>query len=127
MRLKCDIDLKLKSEDMSSTWITDNEVLLAIQAIHNDKRDAFNDLYTNHLKQAPPVLHNVLSRLFNSMICHGYNPEQFIKSVIISIPKDYRKSLSDSGNHRGIAIGSILCKVYDTVMKKKIQFINWYR
>jgi hypothetical protein len=54
-----------------------------------------------------------LSLLFTSMIRHGFSPTPFIKSTIVPIPKNVRKSTNDSSNYRGIALNSPLCKLFE--------------
>ena len=49
--------------------------------------------------------------LFNSMLVHGICPDELFKSVIIPIPKNKNKSLNNSKNYRGIALGNIVAKV----------------
>ena len=43
-------------------------------------------------------------------------PEDFARSVIVSIPKDKRKGLSDSGNYRGIVLHDTVGKLFDKIM-----------
>ena len=51
----------------------------------------------------------------NGMLVHGYNADDLLKSILISIPKDVRGSLSDCDNYKGIALCSPICKVIDYV------------
>ena len=46
------------------------------------------------------------------MLKHGHSPKQFFISTIISIPENKRKSLTTSTNYRGIALSSILGKIF---------------
>ena len=50
------------------------------------------------------------------MLIHGFPPKGFLKSQIIPIPKNKRKSLNDMSNYRGIAMSSVLGKVLDSVI-----------
>ena len=68
---------------------------------------------TDHFKSAPHLLYELIADLFTSMLKHGHSPKQFYISTIISIPKNKRKSLTTSTNYRGIALGSILGKIFD--------------
>ena len=51
--------------------------------------------------------------LINGMLVHGYNADDLLKSVLVSIPKDVRGTLSDTDNYRGIALCSAICKIID--------------
>ena len=47
------------------------------------------------------------------MLNHNYVPSAMLTSTVIPIPKNRRKSLTDSENYRAIALSSILGKVLD--------------
>ena len=51
--------------------------------------------------------------LFQNMLVHGHMPEDLPRSVIVSIPKDKGKYLSNSSNYRGIALCDALAKLFD--------------
>ena len=48
------------------------------------------------------------------MLVHGFSPGNMLVSTII--PKSTKKSLSDSSNYRGIALSSIIGKVFDMLI-----------
>ena len=54
-----------------------------------------------------------ISALFNCMITHCYVPDSFCISTIIPIPKGSNKSTSTVKNYRGIALSSLLSKIFD--------------
>ena len=57
----------------------------------------------------------MLSLLFKTMLTHSCVPSGLLLSMVIPIPKNKNKSLSDSGNYRGIALSSILGKLFDII------------
>ena len=57
----------------------------------------------------------ILCLMFNSMLTHGYTPDDLLLSTIISIPKDSRGSMSSSDNYRGISMSNSLCKLFDYI------------
>ena len=65
------------------------------------------------------------------MFSHGYNPNQLLQCVIVSIPKDIRRSLSSADNYRGISLVNamstlidiiIIDKCYDNLCTSELQF-----
>ena len=48
----------------------------------------------------------ILCLMFNSMLTHGYTPDDLLLSTIISIPKDNRNSMSSSDNYHGISMSN---------------------
>jgi hypothetical protein len=57
------------------------------------------------------------------MLTHGYNPDDFLLSNIISIPKNTKGSLSTSDNYRGISLCNALTKVLDLIIIEKYHSI----
>jgi len=54
--------------------------------------------------------------LFNAIVMHGTLPEVFLYSTIIPVPKTRNVNLSDSSNHRGIALSFLYGKLFDNVV-----------
>ena len=50
------------------------------------------------------------------MIRHGCSSQLINRSIIKPIPKDKKKSLSDSKNYRAIAKNTIISKIVDNVV-----------
>ena len=88
----------------------------AIQNLKLGKHDGDNGHYSDHLRVGTEKLHIHLSLLFSSMLRHGFAPESFLRISLNLIPKNKRKSLSNSDNYRGIALSSILSKVLDWII-----------
>ena len=53
------------------------------------------------------------------MFYHGHTPADLLKSTIVSIPKDNKKSLSSSDNYRGISLFNSLSKLFDHIILLK--------
>jgi hypothetical protein len=87
--------------------------------LKRNKNDGAAGLYTDHVKNAPMSYYCHLATLFNGMLLHAFSPTAFNVSVLIPIPKNTRKSLSDSENYRAIALSSILNKLLDKIILKK--------
>ena len=53
------------------------------------------------------------------MVSHEFSPSSMILGTMIPIPKDKKKPLCNSGNHRAIALSSIFSKILDWVILVK--------
>ena len=53
------------------------------------------------------------------MFYHGHTPADILKSTIVSIPKDNKKSPSGSDNYRGISLFNSLSKLCDHIILLK--------
>ena len=55
------------------------------------------------------------------MLSHGISNDLLNRSLIISIPKDKRKSLCNSNNYRGISLSTIFNKLFEYIILEKIK------
>ena len=53
------------------------------------------------------------------MLTHGMPPSGLLLSTIVPIAKNKRGNLSDSSYYRAIALSSMLCKLFDTIIVEK--------
>jgi hypothetical protein len=96
--------------------VTHTNVREALQCMKSGKNDGDGDFSSDFLINGTHNLEVHMSLLFTSILQHGVFPEEFVVSTIIPIPKNKRKSINCSSNYRGIALGSIICKLFDYVM-----------
>ena len=109
----------IKDCEHADAIVTLNDVNEAMARIKANKGDGDKGLLSNHLIFAGDALHMQLSGLFTAIFSHGYMPKSLVISTIISIPKDYTESLSDSNNYRGIALSSSIGKLFDWIYLKR--------
>ena len=57
--------------------------------------------------------------LISVMLMHGYMPDDMLASVLVSIPKDPRGSLTNSANYRAIALYSSMGKIVDMMISDR--------
>jgi len=51
--------------------------------------------------------------LLSALVVHGYITDDLSLSTVLPIPKGSNLNYSDSANYRGIALSSIIGKIYD--------------
>jgi len=98
--------------------ISTDDVIDAIKELKPNKRDGHSGCQSDHFIHGTRKLHTLMSQLLNAMLVHGFAPDSFLLCTVTSIPKNNRKSLNDSSNYRGIALSSILGKVFDRIILK---------
>jgi hypothetical protein len=85
-----------------------------INQLKNGKAAGADDLTSEHLKYAHPVLCVLLKKLFNLMLSTYYVPADFGIGVIIPIPKSSNACNSHRiQDFRGITISPVLSKVFE--------------
>ena len=97
-----------KSYCYSQHSIGVNDVKTAIKQLKHGKHDGHNAVYRDHFIQGSHRLHVMIALLLTKM-----TPSRVLQSLLIPIPKDKSKVLTDSKNYRAIAMGSILGKILD--------------
>ena len=92
------------------------DVKNAISGMKRNKIDSDGEYNSNHFIYGTHRLVVSLMILFNGMLVHGFSPSEFLKAVVIPIPKNKKKSLNNSDNYRGIALGNITGQIMDIMI-----------
>ena len=91
-----------------------NDVENSIKRLKPGKSDGFDGLTSDYFINASPLFYVYLSHLFTTMLYYCFSPPSFCISTIIPIPKGSNKDTSDIRNYRGIALSSLLSKLFDS-------------
>ena len=89
---------------------TVKDVVTAVKKLKHYKSDGNIVHFSEYVINGSHKLHVYLSFLYNTMLIHGSSPDDLLTATIVPIPKDKKKSLSQSSNYRGIALSSIVGK-----------------
>ena len=114
-------DKCLKNECHEKHNITYLDVKTAIKKLKKDKYDMIYNICTDNITNASNYFIELLAKIFNSMLIHGFSFNELNKSVIKPIIKNKRKCHSDSNNYRGIALSSLLLKLLEYIIINKIE------
>ena len=96
--------------------ITVQQIKCAISKLKHGKSDSIEQLSSDNFKNGTHMLNFYISVLFTCMLTHGIPPSGLLISTIVPIPKNKRSNLSNSSNYRAIALSSLLCKLFDTII-----------
>ena len=113
------------SEEIRNLPVSDNVTLTvqdinkAIDKLNAQKRDGTRGTSSDHFIYASDQMKVIITCLSNSMLSHGFTPNDLLDAVITSIPKDLKGNLCTDDNYRGIALCSSLCKIIDLVIIEK--------
>ena len=115
--IKCEINRRLVTENnVDIACVDSGKVHEAIKRLNAGKNDGDFGMYSNHILLANDTVMKHISNLFSMMLSHGLTPEDMIRAVITSIPKNVKESVACSENYRGIAFSSIPGKVFDLII-----------
>ena len=104
---------KGKCNSPNSHTITPQIIRNAISSLNKGKNDEVYGLTSDHFINASDLTIEILSKILNAMLIHGTASKLINRSVIKPLPKDARKSLSDSNNYRAISNNTIVSKIID--------------
>ncbi len=108
----CDSIVDCKAQDHCH-YFNDFSIILAIKKMKHGKNDGYDGLTSDYILNGTPLLYHYLSILFSLMLSHCYAPTSFCMSSMVPIPKKSNGSMSDIKNYRGIALSSLLSKMFD--------------
>ena len=94
-----------------------NHTIDAICSMKLGKSADDDGIQAEHFLNGPFVLLTRLTKVFNSMLAHGFVPSQFHFGTIVPLVKDRHGNKSDSGNYRGITLSPIPSKIFERVLK----------
>jgi len=118
-------ELRCQYETMRSTYcglpltkehIIDSELVSKVMFnLHCGKAPDAAGLTAEHLRYSHPSLPVILCKLFRLIILCKYVPSGFCNSYIVPVPKikDYRSKKLTCEDFRGIAISSVISKVFE--------------
>ena len=97
-----------------------HEIYEAIYDIKNVHSKGLDGLTISHFKLASRKMIIFLSLCFQSMLVHGYIPDQLMLSSITPIVKDKRGSFTTSSNYRPISVASVVAKIFERIILNRI-------
>ena len=109
-------------QDMSSDelhWlhrITPRLISRLIAKLKSDKNDENFDFKSNAFKATAFLISKPLCLLIKGFLVHGHFTDVFLRSSLVPLVKNHRKSKKDSNNYRLIAVSSILLKIVDLLI-----------
>lgn len=102
------------------TLTTPSEVRALIRRLGPNKSpgpDQITNMHLKHLPRKPLVL---LTRIYNGSLLSRYFPVAWKRAEVVPLPKP-RKDLTQAPNYRPISLLSTLGKVFERVIKKRIE------
>jgi len=100
-----------------------SHVVEVVSRIKSGKHDGYLGLSSDHVKHCCHELFIHLSILSTALIVHDYITDDLSSSTVLPIPKGKNLNYSDSTNYRGIALSSILGKIFDSCVLNRYDSI----
>ena len=104
----------VKVSTSEDTAMIDIELInKSISCLKRGKAAGLDGIEAEHLVYAHPIAQYLLLLLFNSILFHGYVPQEFGSGIIIPIVKDKSGDTTSSANYRGITLSSNIAKLFE--------------
>ena len=108
--------------DKTFTELSIEDVELEAIDLKTNKACDRNGLVIEHVLFSHPVIYKFLKKLFNLSLKHSYVPANFKTSIMTSVVKDEQnKNIDDISNYRPITIISVLSKLFEACLYRKIK------
>ena len=108
-----------EDEDELVSEITDDEIILSISKLKKGRSAGADGIVGEMLKAGAHYLVPYLQKLFNKIFISGTFPTSWTRSTIVPIYKS--GNLNDPDNYRGIAITSVLSKVFMSILTNRLR------
>ena len=96
--------------------VTPEIVEKAARRLKTKKSDPLLQFNSDCLINAPKVLFERLSMVFQFFLIHGHVTDMLLMSSLVPLVKDKLGNLCSSENYRSIAISSLILKIFDWVL-----------
>ena len=103
--------------------VTPQMIKSVIKKMKHNQYDECCGIMSDCLIHGSDRLFVVLSFMYTIMIKHGYESETINTVKLVPIPKDKRKSLSDSENYRAIGPNNVIMKLFDYIVLNKFDYV----
>ena len=104
----------LKTSDVSGLKLLDVEtVSRCLARMKKCKAPGIDNIETEHLVYAHPLLVVQLCVLFNTMMQCSVVPETFHAGIVVPVLKDKRGDVTDMNNYRAVTLSSCISKLFE--------------
>ena len=113
--LKQDINDKVNMIAYNDRCVmTVHDIVDAVARHKSGTHDDYLGLSSDHVQHACQEFHVHSSMMFTSLIVHSSITDDLSSSTFLPFPKGKNLNCSDSANYKGIALSSILGKIFDS-------------
>ena len=111
------LNTKIDCESVTKVeQITPILVKEAISKLKNDKTDPLYHFNSDCIKNAPPILCEILAKLFKMYLIRDHISSVIMVSTVIPLIKDKLGDITSSNNYRSIALNSLVLKIFDWII-----------
>ena len=114
--IKCNIDNLCSELDEP---FSKTELLVCIKNLKNNKASAFDMIKNEMLKLSAETLHKPILLLFDTILKFNLYPTDWKSDILSPLHKSDDKS--DPNNFRGIAVSSCLGKLFNTLLRNRLE------
>ena len=119
---ECVVEDDLRSsedeEELFDQDITREEVIASIRKLKSSKSAGPDNIVGEMLKCVTDDVIDYLTLLFNKLFCESRFPREWSKSIVVPIFKKGDPEVPD--NYRGVALTSVISKVYTHILNKRM-------
>ena len=115
---------ELLIDEFLDSAFTVNEIESAIKTLHKGKSPGYDEVMSEHLIFAGPVMVDLLCDLYNAIRVKEYIPKGFKRGVQVPLYKGKDTCILDPNNYRGITLLPTFNKLFEILLWHRIS--EWW-
>ena len=102
--------------DTTNAVVTVYNTICAIKELPNNKSPGYDGLMSEHFKHASHRLYVLVAIVLQSMMKHGFLPQQFMTTMLVQILKNKNGDIASKLNYRPIALSTVASKIVEIIL-----------
>ena len=103
--------------DTTNAVVTVYDTICAIKELPNNKSLGYDGLMSEHFKHASHRLYVLMAIVLQSMMKHGFLPQQFMTTMLVPILKNKNGDIASKSNYRPIALSTVASKILEIMLR----------
>ena len=115
-----------RSYQIDNYLLVKDEIVNLILSLKKGKSPGLDNLTADHLRNAHPLIAELLCKLFHLMIVIGYVPDAFGRGILVPIPKSTTGKFDvNTEDFRGISLNPIISKLFENCILRIFDKYLW--
>ena len=101
--------------------VTVYDTICAIKELPNNKSPGYDGLMSEHFKHASHRLYVLMAIVLQSMMKHGFLPQQFMTTMLVPILKNKNGDIASKSNYRPMALSTVASKILEIILVNHVE------
>ena len=107
--------------DTTDAVVTVYDTICAIKELPNNTSPGYDGFISEHCKHASHRLYVLVAIVLQSMMKHGFLPQQFMTTMLVPILKNKNGDIASKSNYRPIALSTVASKILEIILVNHVE------